>query len=148
MTVYNLLQELYVLLDDGDRRALSESQLTITQYSLLSRLQRDVGKGHTVTELAEQLLCTRGNITRLVQRLQREDLVEVGSDPDDQRLVRIALTPEGHRRLEAARKAHEASLERRIGALEPQKLEQLVTLTDELANLLKQDLFQQDLSDN
>ncbi len=140
MTVYNLLQELYVLLDDGDRQALRNSELTTTQYNLLSRLQVDVEQGHTVTELAEQLLCTRGNITRLVQRLQKQDLVEVGGDPEDQRLVRIALTQEGERRLESAREAHEVSLQRRLGALNPEKLAQLKALARELSDLLKQDL--------
>ncbi len=140
MTVYNLLQEVYVLLDDGDRRALSSADLTPTQYNLLSRLQDDVLKGHTVTELSAQLLCTRGNITRLVQRLQNQNLVKVGSDSNDQRLVRVALTEEGLRRLGAARKAHETSLQRRIGVFDPQKLQQLSDLATELSMLLKLDL--------
>ena len=140
MTIYNLLQEVYVLLDDGDRRALSTADLTPTQYNLLACLQEDVAKGHTVTELADALLCTRGNITRLVQRLQSQNLVRVGSDSTDQRLVRVALTEEGLRRVEAARAAHAVSLQRRMGMLPPQKLQQLSDLASELSTLLKLDL--------
>lgn len=140
MTIYTMLQEIYVLLDDGDRRALATADLTPTQYNLLSRLQEDIEKGHTVTELADLLLCTRGNITRLVQRMQSQNLVQVGSDSNDQRLVRVALTEEGLNRFNTARQAHETSLQRRIGVLDPQKLDQLSDLASELSTLLKRDL--------
>ncbi len=140
MTIYNLFHEIYVLLDDGDRRALSEAGLTPTQYNLLSRLQENVVEGHTISELAELLLCTRSNITRLVQRLKAQGLVVVGGDERDQRLVRVALTPEGLRRLEQARQAHYNAVKRRIELLNPSKQAELLELTSEFATMLKLDL--------
>jgi len=140
MTIYHLFHEIYVLLDDGDRRALSEAGLTPTQYNLLSRLQENVVEGHTVTELAELLLCTRSNITRLVQRLKAQGLVEIGGDVKDQRLVRVALTPEGLRRLNLARQLHQEAVKRRLDLLSAEKRAQLMELTSEFATMLKLDL--------
>lgn len=140
MTVYHLFQKIYVLLDDGDRRTLGAVGLTPTQYNLLKRLDTDLKTGATITELAQALLCTRGNITRLVQRLAKQGLAQVGGDDSDQRLVRVALTPLGEERLAAAHAAHRASVQRRIGALDSMACESLAELTEMLANLLEIDL--------
>lgn len=143
MTLYHRLQQIYVLLDDGDRRALRDMELTPTQYNLLQRLGTNVETGLTITELADKLLCTRGNATRLVQRLDQQGLVRVGGDPADQRLVRVALTPRGAEQLAAARQAHNASIQRRIGNLEPAVQQKLVELTQSLVDLLAADLAAQ-----
>ncbi len=140
MTMYQLFHEIYVLLDDGDRRALGEAGLTPTQYNLLSRLQENVAEGHTISELAELLLCTRSNITRLVQRLKAQGLVEIGGDAGDLRLVRVALTPEGLRRVNLARQLHYEAVKRRLDLLSAEKRNQLLELTSEFATMLKLDL--------
>jgi MarR family 2-MHQ and catechol resistance regulon transcriptional repressor len=143
MTVYHLFQKIYVLLDDGDRRTLGAVGLTPTQYNLLQRLGTEVEAGATITELAQVLLCTRGNITRLVRRLEKNGLVQVGGDSDDQRLVRVALTPAGAEQLSAARAAHAAAVRRRIGALDPAALQALAELTGTLVDVLEADLAAQ-----
>lgn len=140
MTMYHLFHEIYVLLDDGDRRALDAAGLSPTQYNLLTRLQENVVEGHTISELAEMLLCTRSNITRLVQRLKAQGLVIVGGDERDQRLVRVALTPEGLRRLEIARQTHYESVKRRLDLLSEEKRAALLELSSEFATMLKLDL--------
>jgi DNA-binding MarR family transcriptional regulator len=143
MTAYHLFQKIYVLLDDGDRRTLGAVGLTPTQYNLLQRLGTEVEAGATITELAQGLLCTRGNVTRLVRRLEKNGLVQVGGDSDDQRLVRVALTLEGAERLSAARVAHAAAVRRRFGALDPAAQQALAELTGVLADVLEADLAAQ-----
>ncbi len=46
-------------------------------------------------ELATLLHCDKTNITGLVDRLQRRDLLTREPDPDDRRMIRVHLTPEG-----------------------------------------------------
>ncbi|HEX6968065.1 MAG TPA: MarR family transcriptional regulator [Micromonosporaceae bacterium] len=140
--VYDRLQQIYVLLDDGDRRSLAPVGLTPTQYNLLRRLDRPDAASMTVTGLAAALLCTRGNVTRLVQRLQQLGLVRTVADPDDQRLVRVALTEEGARRLAAARAVHTAVTQRRLGGLDREQLRALRDLTAVAADLLAKDLIE------
>jgi MarR family transcriptional regulator, 2-MHQ and catechol-resistance regulon repressor len=138
--IYHRIQQIYVLLDDGDRRALRASGLTPTQYNLLLRLGTKVEQGITLTELANLLLCTRGNVTRLVQRLAQRGLVAVGGDASDQRLVRVALSPQGAQTVAEAQQAHLQSIERRLGALSKEARGQLAQLTGLVVDCLNNDL--------
>lgn len=139
-TIYRNLQTLYVLLDDGDRRALKQVDLTPTQFNFLRTLDAAEADSMTVSEVADVLLCTRGNVTRLVQRLGKRDLVRVGSDEHDQRLVRIYLTAAGKAQLEEAYRLHEASMQRRFGALSTEQRRQLAEITATAVTLLEADL--------
>ena len=140
LSLYHRFQEIFILLDDGDRRALRNLNLTPTQYNLLIRLGSTVEKGLTISDLAQRLFCTRGNATRLVQRLNQQGLVVVGGDENDQRLVRVALTAEGEKIVEAARQAHNQSILRRLGALADSEQEYLLQLTQTVSNMLTEDL--------
>jgi MarR family 2-MHQ and catechol resistance regulon transcriptional repressor len=140
LVIYRRFQEIYVLLDDGDTRALRVAGLSTTQYNLLRRLGDHNGEGLTISELARLLLCTRGNITRLVQRLEQQGLVTRSGDENDQRLVRVTLTPEGRARLTEAQAQHLASLQRRLAWLNLETRQTLLTLTEELVTSLTADL--------
>jgi MarR family 2-MHQ and catechol resistance regulon transcriptional repressor len=50
-------------------------------------------------ELAAKLLQTPGNITRILDKLEEEGLVQRGSEPGDRRCYRIALTKQGEKRI-------------------------------------------------
>jgi MarR family 2-MHQ and catechol resistance regulon transcriptional repressor len=52
-------------------------------------------------ELAAKLLQTPGNITRVIDSLEQQDLVARESEPGDRRCHRIALTEKGKRRISA-----------------------------------------------
>jgi len=140
--IYHRFQEIFILLDDGDRRALRAFNLTPTQYNLLIRLGTKVEEGLTISDLAQRLFCTRGNATRLVQRLSQQELVAVGGDENDQRLVRVALTPAGQKLVAAAREAHNQSVMRRLGSLPLEERDCLLQLTETVAHMLTDDLTQ------
>ncbi|VAW31384.1 hypothetical protein MNBD_CHLOROFLEXI01-2987, partial [hydrothermal vent metagenome] len=93
--LYHHFHTIYVLLDDGDKRTFKQLDLTFTQYNFLRTLDAANADSLTVSEAAKILLCTRGNITRLVKRLEKSNLVRLGNDAHDQRLVRITLTAKG-----------------------------------------------------
>ncbi len=74
---------------------LAEHGITIGQsFILLSLLERD---GQNVKELADALLIDSSAITGLVDRLEKEDLVERRPDERDRRALRIHLTAKGSR---------------------------------------------------
>ena len=64
--LYRQFLTIFVLLDDGDRRTFKLIDLTTTQYNFLRTLDSATTDSLTVSELADMLLCTRGNVTRLV----------------------------------------------------------------------------------
>lgn len=140
LMIYHGLQKIYVLLDDGDRRALRAVGLTPTQYNLLLRLDTRAGGGQTITELSQILLCTRGNITRLVRRLEQQGLVQCRGDSRDQRLVRVSLSPAGAMRLAEAKTVYTAAVQRRLGSLDAPSQQLLLTLIDTIIASLTADL--------
>ncbi len=149
------LQRIYVLLDDGDRRALQGVGLSPSHHNLLRLLggganhhagptdgagpDQGAGDGRSISELARVLLCTRGNVTRLVQRLAEAGLVSTGPGEADLRLVRVYLTPSGRDRLAAADAAIEEANRRRFSGLSATELAQLRELTSELVCRLVKD---------
>lgn len=67
--------------------------LTYPQYvALLALWERD---GLTVSELGERLFLDSGTLTPLLKRLEAAGLVARQRDAQDERRVRITLTPEG-----------------------------------------------------
>ncbi|MCB8979985.1 MAG: MarR family transcriptional regulator [Ardenticatenaceae bacterium] len=142
-TLYRQFLTVFVLLDDGDRQTFKQIDLTTTQYNFLRTLANAEANNLTVTELADKLLCTRGNVTRLVQRLGKSGLIQIGSDERDQRLVRISLTPAGQAKLAQAHQLHEASIQRRLAGLTPDQRQQLIDLMETAVQLLQTDLAAQ-----
>jgi DNA-binding MarR family transcriptional regulator len=139
--IYRCLQEITVLLDDGDRAAMRDAGLTPTHFNLLRVLESGPeAEGLTITRLAELTLCTRGNVTRVVQRLVEAGLVEIRSDRSDQRLVRVRLTEFGADRLDAAEHAHSQLNSDRLGDIGEDEiadlLARLTALTGHLRNHL------------
>ena len=138
--LYDRLQQIYVLLDDGDRRALRSVGLTPTHFTVLRLLDPSRETGRTVTRLAELMLCTRGNATRLVQRLAEAGLVATRSDRSDHRLVQVFLTPAGADRLAAAAVYHAAANRLRFAGLPADDLRRLTELAGAVADQLRKHL--------
>ncbi len=105
---YKMIHDIYVMLDDGDRRVLRPFGLTIPQYRVLQSL--DETDGQRLTTLSERLLRAKSTITRIIDQLERDGLVARTSDDDDRRAQRVVLTPEGVELLHSARAAHEEAL--------------------------------------
>lgn len=143
LQIHQQFQQIYVLLDDGDRRVLRTVGLTPTQYRLLQQLAPQTAKALTITQLSQVLLCTRGNITRLVRRMEQQGLVHCGADERDQRLVKVSLTPTGAARLEQAQTIYAAAIRRRLGVLDPDIQQKLHTIAQQVSDRLIADLAAQ-----
>ena len=72
---------------------LSKEKLTVPQLDIISCLDRS--KGLPLSELAERLLVTGGNITGIIDRLERDGYVYRERDKKDRRVVRALLTDKG-----------------------------------------------------
>jgi DNA-binding MarR family transcriptional regulator len=84
--------------------------LALTSYEVLLHLhQSDEGKMR-MCDVAESVLLSRSGLTRLVDRLERDGLVERVSCPDDARGAYARLTDTGRAKLEAASATHLAGI--------------------------------------
>src|SRR5262245_36853903 len=112
---------------DGLRRFLhwSEQQataagLTPAQHQLLLAIRGHAdGKSPTVGDVAEHLQLRHHSAVGLVDRAEEAGFVQRWSDPTDQRVVRLALTPLGRRRLERLAALHLEELRRLSPQLRP-----------------------------
>ena len=89
---------------------VGEHGLTLNDYEVLLRLSRAEGRRLRRVDLAEQVLLTPSGITRLLEGLEAEGLVERESCPSDLRVTYARLTENGAQRLQAASCAHVASI--------------------------------------
>ena len=139
---YRLLLDIYVFLDDGDRRVLKDFQLGTSDYALLMLLGEETGQ--RLTTLSERLLLAKSTVTRIVDRLEQAGWVQRIADSDDRRAQRVILTPAGLEHRARACEAHTRSLEQRLGVLTPAEQHQLNLLLDKLRAGLHAMLHQND----
>jgi DNA-binding MarR family transcriptional regulator len=81
-------------------------RLPMTSFEVLERLHESARGRMRMCELAEQAQLSRSGLTRLVDRLQREGLLERCSCEHDARGSYACLTPSGYERLDEARLTH------------------------------------------
>lgn len=112
MQQYAMIHDIYVLLDDGDRRVLQPFGLSMPQYRMLQCLGEE--HGQRLTTLSERLLRAKSTITRIVDQLEQNGLVLRLSDDDDRRAQRVVLTPQGAEILQKAHDAHQQALIYRV----------------------------------
>jgi DNA-binding MarR family transcriptional regulator len=81
-------------------------RLPMTSYEVLHHLEEASGGRMRMCDLAERAQLSRSGLTRLVDRLEREGLLERCSCEHDARGSYACLTQTGHERLEEARGTH------------------------------------------
>jgi len=79
---------------------------TLPRFDLLAQLDR-APEGLRMTELADRLLVTGGNVTWLVTSLAQDGLVTRARATDDKRAVVVQLTTRGRRHFAQMAEAHE-----------------------------------------
>ncbi len=81
-------------------------QLSGNDYDVLIQLGTAPGRRLPMTTLAEQVLMSPSGISRLVDALERRDLVVRERREDDARSFDVVLTSSGRTRLRKANRAH------------------------------------------
>jgi DNA-binding MarR family transcriptional regulator len=124
-----LLRANCVFMRQLDAELQAEHGMTISDYDVLVSL-RDAPDGHLrMSDLSKRTMLTRSGMTRLVQGLERDGIVERLECPSDARVSWVRLSDSGRERLDAARATHHAGI-RRVFAdhLEDAEAEQLAEL--------------------
>jgi DNA-binding MarR family transcriptional regulator len=96
-------------------RKRSETELTMSQVSALSTIQRNGPL--RVGELARSEQISKSSVTRLVARLEETGYLERRADPADGRSFVVVITDHGHDLLAAARQRANEFLALQVGRL-------------------------------
>ena len=123
-----------VLVRELDAELEAAHRLPLTSYEVLARLQDAPSRRMRMCDLADAVLLSRSGLTRLVDRLARDGLLERCSCPQDARGAFAVLTDEGERRLQAARYTHITGVRRLfLDRFEPDELARLGDACERLA---------------
>jgi DNA-binding MarR family transcriptional regulator len=83
--------------------AMAPSGLRVTQYHILSELQRREAESPTMSEMAEILTIERSALGQTLRPLERDGFITLGRDPEDARRRPVRLTRAGRQALSRAR---------------------------------------------
>jgi MarR family 2-MHQ and catechol resistance regulon transcriptional repressor len=106
--------------------ALAARGLTPTQLGVLEALLHKGAMTHR--ELGRKGLISAGNVSDVVDKLARRDLVARVPDPADRRAVRVELTGPGRALIEDLFPRHAADIARAMAALSTEELRELGAL--------------------
>ncbi len=106
ISVYDLLKEVFLIIEDGDREFFAQYELTVTRFYSMWHL-RDA-PGLTLRDLSDRMLCDKSNITRVVKGLERDSMIYREDHESDGRAYRLYLTEKGRQRLELVDERHDS----------------------------------------
>jgi DNA-binding MarR family transcriptional regulator len=89
----------------------------------------------TMSELGERLMRSKPNMTAIIGGMIKEGVVRRMSDPKDRRIVKIAITPKGRKRLAERRKAIGEGIARNLGTLDDHDLESLCASLENVSRI-------------
>ncbi|HEX9374991.1 MAG TPA: MarR family transcriptional regulator [Actinomycetota bacterium] len=89
-----------------DAELRNEHRLGLSEYDVLVRLARAPGRSLRMTDLARRVLMSPSGLTRVVDRLADDGLVERLRDSEDARVVLAKLTDSGRARVRRAARTH------------------------------------------
>ena len=104
------------------------------QVALLVTIKYSPGIG--IRELAARERVSPPAMTKHVDRLERDDLVDRTPSDDDRRRVGLTLTPEGHRVLRRVRSRRTAWLASRLRELDERELAAIEAAVEPLGKLV------------
>jgi len=93
-----------------DRRIGAAGVVDMASYDVLLQLEDAPDRRMKMTDLAEAVIFSKSGITRLVDRLEKDGLIERQSCPSDRRRVHAALTDKGLAERERAWPAYQQAI--------------------------------------
>jgi MarR family transcriptional regulator, 2-MHQ and catechol-resistance regulon repressor len=104
--------------------------LTVSQFGVLEALHH-LGPMHQ-RQIGTKLLKSGGNVTMVIDNLEKRRLVERRRDRKDRRFVSVHLTPAGERLIAEVFPVHVQSIVEEMGPLKPDEQDALARLCRKL----------------
>jgi len=109
---------------------LTRHKLTVSQFGVLQALHTE-GPMHQIS-LAAQIAKTTGNLTTVIDNLEKRDLVKRVREQKDRRYFKVELTPEGKKLIRKVYPAHVKRVEQVMEKLTGEEQEALRKLCTKL----------------
>ena len=114
--------------EDTIRQRLREQfGITLPRFDLMAQLEREP-EGLAMGEVSRRMMVTGGNVTSIVDQLEREQLVQRLPVPGDRRSYRLTLTEAGRSTFATMAQAHQAWVRELLSPLSAKEQSQLAAL--------------------
>ena len=110
---------------------------TLSRFDVLANLDRSPDQTSSISNLSQMLLASRGNITRLLDRMEKDGLICRREDPTDRRVSGVQMTEFGQELFSRLAPDHEAWVDQVFSALGEEGKQQLVRLLEDLREKLE-----------
>ncbi|MEI8344620.1 MAG: MarR family transcriptional regulator [Candidatus Omnitrophota bacterium] len=130
--LYNIAS-CYALFEQRMSRILRPYHLSPVKMNALMMVKHvGVGNGLSQIEIGKRMIVSAGNITRLVDRMEQEGLVERLAQPKDRRVKRIKITKKGSDLLDQVWSIYIKEIHQVTSSLSDQDSTELVTVLGRL----------------
>ncbi len=119
-----------ITLNSQLKNSLRRFQLTESQFAVVEALYH-LGPLN-LTQISEKLLCTGGNLTTVVDNLEKQKLVKRVPSKTDRRQYEIHLTPKGRSHVKKLFPDHVKAVVREMSVLSPSEQDELSRLCKKL----------------
>jgi len=125
-----------VRVEDEIRSRLRTSfGITLPRFDLMAQLERHPD-GLRMGELSKRMMVTGGNVTGIVDQLEKEGLVERVADPQDKRAFVVRLTKAGRRAFAEMAAVHEGWVAELFAGIPGTDKATMITLLDAMKQQL------------
>ena len=123
--LYFSLKSIFLHIDNQEKSLLARFNLNIPRYYILRHVYENPGINYI--ELSDLMLCTKGNTTRVVRAMQKEDLLTRQVNTADRRCYHLNLTNKGENLYQEVKIAYNQHIDQ---LLENFTEEQLISFTN------------------
>ncbi len=132
--LYSSLKSIYLHIDCQEKALLSGFNLTVVRFFILYHVNKNPGINYK--ELSKQLLCTKGNTTRIVTAMQDEGLITRQENPADRRSFNLSLTEKGERLYEEVNLAYHNHINGLLSKFEEDKLKIFTEVSEQIEKVI------------
>jgi DNA-binding MarR family transcriptional regulator len=126
LSVLLLAQELHTEFNE----LFKPSDLTLAQYNVLRILRGAGQQGHACGQIAERMITREPDITRMLDRLERSELIRRERQQDDRRVVLTFLTDKGAELLKELDRPVDELHRKQLDGLTEAELDRLIELLE------------------
>jgi DNA-binding MarR family transcriptional regulator len=135
---------LHNMVEQRVRRKLREEYgVTLPRFDVMAVLY-NAPDGMSMSDVSRWLMVSNGNVTGIVERLEREGLVHREPRPEDRRRHHVRLTDEGRAAFEAMAAGHEAWISDMFSGLSAEEVRQLYELLGRAKRSVRESVGEED----
>ena len=118
-------------------RFFAPFKTTDIQFNILMILKNSTHEGISQQELSEKLVVTKSNVVGLVDRMERQGLVERKAHPTDRRFNQIVITQKGRELVEKVEIHYYKEVDRMMAGLSESEKRAIIEATAKVREYLK-----------